>query len=406
MKIGIVSEWFERGSSYVTKIYAEQLKLQGQEVFIYARNEYRENNAAPWEGENTTFGAKTDIPFGKAVDKSDFKKWIQQNQITHILFNEQIWIGPVLWAREMGIVTIAYVDYYTRRTIKDFIAYDLLICNTIRHLQAFSWHPNAIYIKWGTDLELFVPSLSKYDSKAQIKFLHSCGWSPYRKGTDLILTAVQMIPEINFELTIHTQIDLCKFLEKENPSLLHTLNDSRIKVIHETVEAPGLYANHDVYIYPTRLEGIGLSQLEAQACGLPLIVPNNPPMNELTSGTFSQILEVSRFFRRKDGYYWDMCEVEPRDIALAIGFFMRSRAEIPNLKKKARKFAEANFNLQRNFMDLSNILQKLEVMERNRFQIYLLKVRRFSYTPQYLISPLIFKVWITFKKVMKKGDVN
>ncbi len=403
MKIGIVSEWFERGASYVSKTYAEQLKLQGPDVFIYARNEYLGNNAIPWGGQNVTFGAKTIIPFGKAVDKRDFLKWIEHNQITHVLFNEQIWIGPVLWARDMGIVTIAYVDYYTRKSIKDFIAYDLLICNTKRHFEAFSWHPNAIYIKWGTDLDLFIPRLSKSDSKAQIKFFHSCGWSPYRKGTDLILAAMNLISENNFVLTIHTQIDLNKYIEKEHPSLVNTLNDSRIQVIFETVESPGLYANHDVYIYPTRLEGIGLSQLEAQACGLPLIVPNNPPMNELTSGSFSQLLGVSRLFRRKDEYYWDMCEVNPKDIALAMSYFIRSGTEILNLKLMARKFAEDNFNLQKNFVDLSKIINNLELRQSKRLQMFLLKVRSFSYKPQYLASPLIFKVWTAFKKVTGIG---
>ena len=404
MKIGIVSEWFERGSSYVTKIYAEQLRHQGEEVFIYARNEHLENYEEPWDGVGVTFGTRTKIPFGKALDKRDFTNWIQRHNITHIIFNEQIWVGPVLWARDLGIVTIAYVDYYTRKSLRDFIAYDLLICNTRRHLQAFSWHPNSIYMKWGTDLALFAPDEKKYDADAPVRFFHSCGWSPYRKGTDLILQALQYISDDNFELTIHTQVDLGRYLKTKHPSLVDTLSDPRIHVIHETVNAPGHYANHDVYVYPTRLEGIGLSQLEAQACGLPLIVPDNPPMNELTSEIVSQLLPVNRFFRREDDYYWDMCEVAASDIASAMESFIRSRAEIPLLRTKTREFAETQFNLERNFANLANILKDQEVSRRKQLQISMLKIKRFSYRPQFLLSPIIFMAWSKYKKVIKRVE--
>ena len=56
--------------------------------------------------------------------------------------------------------------------------------------------------------------------------------------------------------------------------------DPRIEFIEKTVSAPGLYFRGDVYLYPTRLEGIGLTICEALASGLPVITTNDAPMNE------------------------------------------------------------------------------------------------------------------------------
>jgi glycosyltransferase involved in cell wall biosynthesis len=56
--------------------------------------------------------------------------------------------------------------------------------------------------------------------------------------------------------------------------------DSRIEFIEKTIPAPGLYFRGDVFVYPTRLEGIGLCVPEALACGLPVITTENSPMNK------------------------------------------------------------------------------------------------------------------------------
>jgi glycosyltransferase involved in cell wall biosynthesis len=41
-----------------------------------------------------------------------------------------------------------------------------------------------------------------------------------------------------------------------------------------------LYDEGDVFLAPSRFEGLGFGLMESQACGMPLITTNAPPMNE------------------------------------------------------------------------------------------------------------------------------
>ena len=219
IRVGIVTEWFDRGSSYVSRAYKETLEKQSAEVFIYARNEHLEVNAKAWSGKNVWIGKKTTLPFGKAIDKYDFENWIEVNNLNYIIFNEQIWIAPVLWAKKKGLICLAYVDYYTDKTRFDFEIYDALLCNTRRHLSAFTWHPRTIFIPWGVDLEKY--SVEKYVKKSEIVFLHSCGWSPTRKGTKKVLMAFAEVPDSS-KLRIFTQ-------QKLNQELQDLLDQNKIK---------------------------------------------------------------------------------------------------------------------------------------------------------------------------------
>lgn len=51
--------------------------------------------------------------------------------------------------------------------------------------------------------------------------------------------------------------------------------------IGNTQEPGGLYEEGQIALQPSRYEGVGLSMLEAQACGVPVIAVDAPPMNEI-----------------------------------------------------------------------------------------------------------------------------
>jgi glycosyltransferase involved in cell wall biosynthesis len=46
-----------------------------------------------------------------------------------------------------------------------------------------------------------------------------------------------------------------------------------------------LYQSASLYVYPSRYEGFGLSTLEAMACGCPVVVPEQPNLEEVTGGS-------------------------------------------------------------------------------------------------------------------------
>jgi 1,2-diacylglycerol 3-alpha-glucosyltransferase len=275
MRIGIVTTWFERGAAYVSRMYMKTLS-ENNEVFIYARGgeEYAIGDPI-WDTENVTWGKLVDNPSPTPVNWQDFHRWVNSNQLEIIIFNEQqewdvilrcAWLLPKI---RIG----AYIDYYTSTTIPFFKLYDFLICNTKRHYQVFKSHPQSIYIPWGTDIELFRP-LKKAMNAKDVVFFHSCGMNHVRKGTNLLVEAFELVNGAA-SLIIHSQIVIPDRKLRER-----ILQNPRIQLIEQTIGAPGLYTRGDVYVYPTRLEGIGLTIAEALSSGLPVITTDEAPMNE------------------------------------------------------------------------------------------------------------------------------
>lgn len=70
-------------------------------------------------------------------------------------------------------------------------------------------------------------------------------------------------------------------------------------VIVELGNAPepaDLYEIGDIAVQPSRYEGLGLSMLEAQSCGIPVLTVNGPPMNEIAAELLvpcSQVASIS-----------------------------------------------------------------------------------------------------------------
>lgn len=359
--IGIVTTWFERGAAYVSKQYMEVLQKE-HNVFIYARGGETYAKGDPnWDGENVTWGKKVITPFSTTlINKRDFIKWIRSNNISVVIFNEQRWWYPLLWCKEMGVRTVAYVDYYTEYTIPLYGVYDLLICNTKKHLKAFDWHKGARYIPWGTDTNTFCPpaTISETDMRT-VRLFHSCGMNPKRKGTDLLLRALEKIKNKNFKLIIHTQTSLRKFYPDLTELIDRYESHGKLVVIERTVTAPGLYYMGDVYVYPSRLEGIGLTIAEAVSSGLGLIVPDCGPMNEFIQPSFGKAVAVETYYSRGDGYYWPANEVNVDDLAKRIDEFLSQPDNLQEIKNSARNYALAHLDWSKNSPVLNKMLTEL-----------------------------------------------
>lgn len=57
-------------------------------------------------------------------------------------------------------------------------------------------------------------------------------------------------------------------------------------------EPEDLYAEGEVALQPSRYEGVGISMIEAEACGMPVITVDAPPMNEIVCGPRVQVAKV------------------------------------------------------------------------------------------------------------------
>ncbi len=361
-KIGIITTWFERGAAHVSKAIMDVID-RDFEVHIYARGgEVEAGHPSAWSGENVHWGSTVPYAMKTHIDLKDFQKWLKRVNPDVLLFNEQHSWEVVLWLKERTDIPIgAYIDYYTDESRPFFALYDYLICNTRRHHMAFQDHPLVFYIPWGTDLTVF-KTQEETEALAQAKplcFFHNAGMNPYRKGCDLVLEAFSMMTEKNCKLIVHAQIGLEEMDEKQQT----WASDSRVSWVKKEVPAPGLYHLGDVYVYPSRLDGIGLSLPEALACGLPAIVPNEGPMNEFVQeGVNGKWVDVAKRWKRSDQYFWPMNEVKAPALAKAMDEFVLHQHQISTWKERTRKHAEQHLDWKKNAQHLSSLL--LEVKHR------------------------------------------
>lgn len=364
MRLGIVSTWFERGAAYVSRQYRSVLASSGYEVRIYARGGERYAKGDPvWDTSDVTWGKRVQQPWGGTyIDRQDFEAWIRREGITILLFNEQQWWPPILWAKELGIPCVAYIDYYTEETLPFFDLYDAIICNTKRHESAFSWHRNCLFIPWGTNTSIFKPQVKKLRFSNKIVFFHSCGLAPFRKGTDLALKAFEHTNG-DSRFVLHTQRNIHDVFPDISPLIQRLQREGRLTIYEGDVHAPGLYHHGDVYVYPSRLEGIGLTQAEALSSGLPIIVPDTPPMNEFVTPENGIAVPIDRLWARADGYYWPQCVVNIESLARAMQLYVDDQAHLAAAKMAARTYATAKLDWAKNAQRLGSLLENVEYTE-------------------------------------------
>lgn len=378
LNIGIVTTWFERGASYVSRQYASILKEGDCNVFIYARGGEEKAVGNPdWDAENVEWDfTKSFGCYWNTLDLNQFKKWIKKNKIDVVLFNEQVWWEPVLYCAKNGIKTVGYIDYYKKETVGFFDLYDCVICNTKRHYEVFKNHKNAYYIPWGTNVGLFKPKSCEPVSDC-ITFFHSYGYSPNRKGTDFLLRAFDRLSG-NAKLVIQGQVKV----EDRFPELVTLINklteQKKLIYISETTKAPGLFYKGDVYVYPTVLDGIGLTQAEALSSGLPIIVPDCPPMNEFVDKTFSSVVKIDRYEYRQDNYYWPMCYVDENDLLSKMQFYVDNFDRIKDLKSMARNYALNNLDWSKNASKLGEIFKNIYLIPWEEKKDLKLKIQKYD----------------------------
>ena len=394
MNIGIVTTWFERGAAYVSRAYRDVLTTR-HNVYIYARAGEKFPKGDPrWDSPFVTWGKAIPAGIVTYIDWNDFSSWIKKNQIDCILFNEQhSW--EVLWKlrEKLDVPFGSYIDYYTKDTVLYFNLYDFLLCNTRRHYQVFKDHPQAIYIPWGTDINLFKPAPREQNRKDLIIF-HSCGLSPDRKGTSILVKAFgQVHGDVN--LVLHTQVPLKNFPPLQD----EVAKDSRIEVIEAEVGAPGLYHLGDVYAYPTILEGIGLTVPEALACGLPVITTGEPPMSEFIDERVNgRLLPVERYQERLDHYYWPESIPSMSALVDALQFYVDRKSELPDMRREARHYAEEHLDWQKNSAGLPDWIERAAKNRRAASPELIDEIKTYEYSkypyPAYAIP---------FVRMMKQG---
>jgi len=361
MKIGIVTSWWNgAGAGEVSLNFSKVLLSSGNSVHVYARNEFALGKTLPIPFEHPNFSvtpaARSNSPLVKSLNIRHFFKFIARNEIDSVIFNEQVDLTPVIELKKLGIRCIAYVDYYREDTVNSFEIYDALICNTLRHFNVFKWHPNAWFLPWGIDPSLYKNTLAKA-SNNEFPFFHSCSYDPRRKGTDILLQSLAESDQLR--CTIHAFPALSETLPEYEGVINKLKLQGRLQEINQLIRQPGLYSMGRIYVYPSRLEGIGLSILEAAASGLHLVIPDIEPFSEFALPFASTLVPIDTLRARSDAYYWPIAEVSSSSLVIAMKQALSSIQKNSDLHKRIQDSIFSTRNIYLTHGMLSSLIEEL-----------------------------------------------
>lgn len=380
MNIGLVTTWFPAGAGYVSRAYRNLLEEQSHVVYIYARSGQRMKGDRIWDDKQVTWARQSHI--GTGIWRRHFQKWIKSNGITHLLFNEQRYWKPIVWAKDCGVVCGAYVDYYTQSSVECFDSYDFLICNTKRHYSVFDWHRNCSYVPWGTDIRKYKPR--DFITRRQTTFIVSAGWEPFssgdRRGSILALSAFKKCHG-NCRLLFYSQVPVDRMSDIWRDALS---KDERIEIRVGSFD-PFPFCEGDVYLYPSRLDGIGLTLPEAVSSGLATIATDCPPMSEFViDNVTGRLVKVAKYLGRADGYYWAESLCDRTHLQEVIQSFIDEPHTVDRYKSEARKYAEQNLDWRKNASSLSLIFRSANHCQLSREQLASLSRADKQYAPNAL----------------------
>jgi glycosyltransferase involved in cell wall biosynthesis len=157
------------------------------------------------------------------------------------------------------------------------------------------------------------------------------------KGVDVLLRAWALVPE---HLRAHSQLVLVgDGAEREN--LLHLANSLNMQ---ESVSLTGLqqavrdyYWASDVFVLPSRTEGMSNSMVEAMACGLPVVASNVGGALDLVQADGNGLLFESE---------------DQRDLAQKLGLMLNMADRWPDMGTQARQMVTT-------YADLDSVVLRL-----------------------------------------------
>ncbi|MEK7698934.1 MAG: glycosyltransferase, partial [Planctomycetota bacterium] len=340
LKIGFVSVWFERGQSYVTKTLRDVVAKE-HETFVFARTGfvYDVTDSAGGRPKLEIHGY-WNVPYLTTfphyqIPPEVLTRWIHDNNLRMVIFNEEYDWNLVIAARDTGIQVLTYLDYYKEDWKQYMRLYDAVLCSTKRTFHLVKDICNAHYIGWGVDTDLFRPGESE-DKK--YTFFHNAGWLGinFRKMTPSVIIAFDAVSSLlpDATLFIHAQVELER-LPVEVVTIVR--NNPRITYHVETVPAPGLYYKGRILLFPSKLEGLGLPLLEGLACGLPAIATDAPPMNEFVRDGYNGLLvKVATRLTRQDNIAFPEEIIDMADLILKMEYLGKNPELVQQLQANAR----------------------------------------------------------------------
>ena len=293
-RIGLVTAWGECGMGYLAKNWVYTLnKFDDKvnlEIFSRAKkwlSPYR------WHGDNVVQG-----PDSMDINNKIFWDWIESFKPDVLLFQDQNIYSKTdmqeesIRLKKLGIKLINYPDsIHWNEFEKHKGIYDINVAHVKRNYQWLLDYKleEPTYIPWGVILNNF-PFIER-NVKDKIRFYINIGTGTPRKGYNLLPQSINHINGNWYSRIMKKKKYDFKFIAtsiKDSENRINYKfkkyfnNHKNCELIFKTANNSqgGLYNLGDVYIYPTHMEGVGLTITESMATGLPVVTTNFSTMNE------------------------------------------------------------------------------------------------------------------------------
>ncbi len=214
-------------------------------------------------------------------------QWL--NTVDIVLFDETPYYGSKLIKeiRKTGkrVVCIACMEWMPIPGTPWLDTVDLFICPTKQCFDLYKDELPCVYFPWPVDTDRF--QFKQRTTVNKFLFLNGRGGWNGRKGASTIHEACRIWPE--FPLIVRDQTN------HQWPSTVEQLPKCQSNA--------DLYSEGDVLVSPHYVDGTGLEQMEAMACGMPVINTQGLPWTELPGLVYIPATVAKKKIRRQIDWY-------------------------------------------------------------------------------------------------------
>lgn len=199
------------------------------------------------------------------------------------------------------------------------------------------------YVPNGAEAHFF--SEREYPDKAALRLLYVGTWID-RKGVFYLSEAYRLLAETNTRVQL--TIAGCGLSHEEMRVNFSEEAWNSVTVIPfvSREEMPGVYAAHDIFVFPSLVEGMPLTLLEAMASGMPVVTTNTSGMSDVVEDEFNGLLVQPADARKLAEAMGRLCASAA--LRKSIGLAAQTTARRYTWKEVAKKlekvFLQANKN--------------------------------------------------------------
>lgn len=163
----------------------------------------------------------------------------------------------------------------------------------------WAWKTKVVKISNGVDLNRFSPNGKKVDLSLESPIVLSVGALEWYKHHDFTIKAVSKLKKGS--LLIVGSGSQKEYLQKMGMTLLGEKRFKIIQIVYDKIDK--YYRSTDLFTLPSWIrESFGIAYVEAMACGLGVVAPNDPPRREIigSAGIFFNPQNLDDFTKAID----------------------------------------------------------------------------------------------------------